>query len=166
MICDCPTVVCMRNLWLKAEWGKKMGTNSCTRFSRASFFKKTCYVCQKYGGTCTSWYSENKGSTKRTLCGIALFKLNPFFVMFLSVPSIDSTCFFAYVGFIGDQFFLLSTDSMYLCIPGEKGGSIFFRHKNFFRCSFYKSVHYNLYHLFNFTQNRPIFMQLYVTNLY
>ncbi len=34
-----------------------------------------------------------KGSTKRTLCGIILFKLNTFLVMFLHVPSIDSTCF-------------------------------------------------------------------------
>ncbi len=34
-----------------------------------------------------------KGSTKRTLCGIVLFELNTFLVMFLQVPSIDSTCF-------------------------------------------------------------------------
>jgi hypothetical protein len=34
-----------------------------------------------------------KGLTKRTLCGIVLFKLNTFLVMFLRVPSIDSTCF-------------------------------------------------------------------------
>jgi hypothetical protein len=34
-----------------------------------------------------------KGSTKCTLCGIVLFKLNPFLVMFLRVSSIDSTCF-------------------------------------------------------------------------
>jgi hypothetical protein len=33
------------------------------------------------------------GSTKRILCGIVLFKLNTFLVMFLHVPSIDSTCF-------------------------------------------------------------------------
>jgi hypothetical protein len=36
---------------------------------------------------------ELMGSTKRTLCGIVLFKLNTFLVMFLRVPSIDSTCF-------------------------------------------------------------------------
>ncbi len=35
----------------------------------------------------------NLGSAKHTLCGIVLFKLNTFLVMFLSVPSIDSTCF-------------------------------------------------------------------------
>jgi hypothetical protein len=42
------------------------------------------------------------GSTKRTLCGIVLFKLNTFLVRFLCVPSINSTCFFAYIGFIGN----------------------------------------------------------------
>jgi hypothetical protein len=47
---DRPTDVCMRNLWQKAEWGKNAGTNSCTRFPRASYFKKTHHVCQKYGG--------------------------------------------------------------------------------------------------------------------
>ncbi len=36
---------------------------------------------------------KKKGSTKRTLCGIVLFKLNIFLVMFLQVPSIDSTRF-------------------------------------------------------------------------
>ncbi len=48
--------------------------------------------------------------------------------------------FFTYVGFIGDQFFLLSTVSTYLRVPGDKGGSIFFRLKNFFRCSFYIQI--------------------------
>jgi hypothetical protein len=33
------------------------------------------------------------GSTKHTLCGIALFKLNTFLVKFMQVPSIDSMCF-------------------------------------------------------------------------
>jgi hypothetical protein len=46
--------------------------------------------------------------------------------------------FFAYVGFIGD-FFLFSTDSTYLGIPGDKMGSFFFR-KNFFRRSFYIQI--------------------------
>ncbi len=50
-----------------------------------------------------------------------------FFVMFLQVPSIDSICFSAYVGFIGDHFFLLSTDSTYSNVPGDQGGPIFFR---------------------------------------
>ncbi len=35
---------------------------------------------------------SKKGSTKCTLCGIVSFKLNTFLVMFLHVPSIDSTC--------------------------------------------------------------------------
>ncbi len=58
--CDCPTDVCMRNLWQKAERGKNAGTNSCTRFPRASCFKKMHFVCQKYGGACTMWYPENQ----------------------------------------------------------------------------------------------------------
>jgi hypothetical protein len=60
--------------------------------------------------------------------------------MFLHVPSIDSTCFFAYVVFIGDHLFLLSTDSTYLHVPGDKGGSIFFRLRIFFRHSFYVQI--------------------------
>jgi hypothetical protein len=40
--------------------------------------------------------------------------------------------FFVYVEFIGAQFFfLLSTDSKYSRVPGDKGGSIFFRLRNF-----------------------------------
>jgi hypothetical protein len=60
--------------------------------------------------------------------------------MFLHVPIIDSTCFFVYVGFIGDQFFLLSTDSMYSRVPGDRGGKIFFRLVNFFQCLFYVQI--------------------------
>jgi hypothetical protein len=33
--------------------------------------------------------------------------------------------FSTYVGFIGDQFFLLSNDSTYSHVPGDKGGPIF-----------------------------------------
>ncbi len=58
MIHKLPKDVCMRNLWQKAEW--ETGTNSCTRFPQASCFKKTHHVCQKYGGACTTWYSENQ----------------------------------------------------------------------------------------------------------
>jgi hypothetical protein len=65
MIRVCSMDVCMRNLWQKKEWGKKTGTNSCTRFPRASCFKKTHHVCQKYGGTCTTWYLENQRYKKR-----------------------------------------------------------------------------------------------------
>ncbi len=65
MICDCLTDVCMRNLRRKAERGNNTGTNPYTRFPRASCFKKTCHVCQKYGGTCTTWYLENQRYKKQ-----------------------------------------------------------------------------------------------------
>jgi hypothetical protein len=39
MICICPTDLCMRNLWQKAERGKKTGTKSNTRFPQASRFE-------------------------------------------------------------------------------------------------------------------------------
>ncbi len=52
MTYNCPMDIRMRNLWQKAEWGKNAGTNSCTRFPQASYFKKTRNVCQKYGGAC------------------------------------------------------------------------------------------------------------------
>jgi hypothetical protein len=55
----------MRNLWQKAKWGKKTGTNSRTRFLQASCFKKRHQVCQKYGGACTTWYSENERYKKQ-----------------------------------------------------------------------------------------------------
>jgi hypothetical protein len=52
-----------------------------------------------------------------------------------------------YVGFIGDHFFLLSTDSMYSLVPGDRGGPIFYR-QEFFGARFtYKLVYYNLYHV-------------------
>ncbi len=60
MICDRPMDNCTRNLWQKAEQGKKTGTDSSTRFPRASCFKKKHHVCQKYGGTCMTWYLENQ----------------------------------------------------------------------------------------------------------
>ncbi len=56
MIRDRPMDVCMRNLLWKAEWGKKTGTNSSTRFPQASCFEKTYDVCQEYGGTRSTWY--------------------------------------------------------------------------------------------------------------
>jgi hypothetical protein len=55
---DRPTDVRMRNLQQMAERGKNSGTNSSTRFPRASYFEKTRNVCQKYGCTCTTWYSK------------------------------------------------------------------------------------------------------------
>ncbi len=67
MTCDRPMGICMRNLWQKAERGKNAGTNSCTRFPRTSCFKKMRHVCQKYGGACTTWYSENQRYEKTGL---------------------------------------------------------------------------------------------------
>ncbi len=65
-----------------------------------------------------------------------------------------------YVGFIGDHFFLLSTDSMYSRVPGDKGGP-FFSDLRFFGARFtYKLVCYNLYYVFDF------YVKLNVTNLY
>jgi hypothetical protein len=58
MIHNCLMDVRMRNLQRKAGWGKKAGTNSCTRFQQVSCFKKARHVCQKYGGACTTWYLE------------------------------------------------------------------------------------------------------------
>jgi hypothetical protein len=99
-----------------------------------------------------------KGSTKRTLCGIILFKLNTFYSHVFVCPYYWFYVFFAYIGFIGDQFFLLSTDSTYLRVPEDKGESFFFRLRIFFGAHFtYKLVYYNLYHLSNFMQNRLIF---------
>ncbi len=68
--------------------------------------------------------------------------------------------FYAYVGFIGDQFFFLSTDSTYSRVPGDNVGPFFFR-RFFFGAHFmYKLVYYNLYYVSNFTQNRPIFTRI------
>jgi hypothetical protein len=49
------------------------------------------YVCNDDGMQLEA--PKRKGLTKRTLCGIVLFNLNTFLVMFLQVPSIDSTCY-------------------------------------------------------------------------
>jgi hypothetical protein len=55
---------------------------------------------QQYGNTIQlnnmtikKYHNATMGSTKYTLCGTVLFKLNTFLVMFLQVPSIDSTSF-------------------------------------------------------------------------
>jgi hypothetical protein len=50
----------MRNLWRKVERGKKVSTNSCTRFPRAPYFENMHNVYQKYRGACTMWYLEYK----------------------------------------------------------------------------------------------------------
>ncbi len=108
----------------------------------------------------TQYELENsKGLTKCTLCGIVLFKLSTFLVMFLQVPSIDSTCFPRMQGLQGIIFFSLV---LILCIPTYLGvkGDQFFTDRIFFGDHFtYKLVYYNLYYMSNFTQNCPIIMQ-------
>ncbi len=69
--------------------------------------------------------------------------------------------FFAYVGFVGDQLFLLSTDSTYSCVPGDKGGLIFFRLRNFIRRSFYVQID-----VLQFVSCVRFYAKLNVSNLY
>jgi hypothetical protein len=102
-----------------------------------------------------------KGLTKHTLCGIVLFKLNTFLVRFLCVPSIDSLCFFAYIGFIGNHVFLLNTDSTYSRVPGDKGGLILFRLGIFFWHSFYVQTD-----VLQFVSRVQFYAKLNVSNLY
>ncbi len=87
----------------------------------------------------------NKGWTKHKLFGIILFKLNIFIfhvflrslVLILPVPHVRGV-------YSGSFFFLLSTDSRYSRVPGDQGGPIFFRHKDFFGgCFTYRLVYYN-----------------------
>jgi hypothetical protein len=74
--------------------------------------------------------------------------------------------FFAYVGFIGDQFFSLCTDSTYMPIRGDKGGSFFSDLRIFSGTHFiYKLMYYNLYHVSDFTKKLNV-LNLYVMNLY
>jgi hypothetical protein len=49
MICNRPIDVCMRNLWQKAERGKKTGTGSSTRFLQASYFEKRMMCARNIG---------------------------------------------------------------------------------------------------------------------
>jgi hypothetical protein len=50
VIHDCPTDVCIRNLWQKAERGKITGSESTTMFPRAfSFEKSTRSVPETWG---------------------------------------------------------------------------------------------------------------------
>jgi hypothetical protein len=52
MICNCPTDICIRKLWQKAERGKNTGSESTTRFPQASCFKKsTRSVPETWGHT-------------------------------------------------------------------------------------------------------------------
>jgi hypothetical protein len=56
MNCIYPTDVCTRNPRQKAERGKFTGSESTTRFPRASFaLRNPRVLCQKHGGTCTTY---------------------------------------------------------------------------------------------------------------
>ncbi len=71
-----------------------------------------------------------------------------------------------HVGFIGDHFFLLGTDSTYSCVPGDRGGLIFSDFGFFFGARFiYKLMYYNLYYMSNFFAKLNV-TNVYVTNLY
>ncbi len=68
------------------------------------------------------------------------------------------------MGFIRDQIFLFSTDSLYPRVPGDQGGPIF--SENFFRRSFHVQIgvlQFVLHVLFYVNKNAT---NLYVTNLY
>jgi hypothetical protein len=110
--------------------------------------KSACYIAEEF---CTAeWDSlqgdipnglitgaHGKGLTKRILPGIILYKLYTYFFRVFRMYSV-----------------LLSTDFMYSRIPGDQGGPIFFRLKDFFCGRFmYKLVYYNLYYMSNFTHN-------------
>jgi hypothetical protein len=56
MIRDCPMDIHMRNIWRKVKRGKKIGTDSSTRFLQVSSFEKTHDVCQKYEGARMMYY--------------------------------------------------------------------------------------------------------------
>ncbi len=68
--------------------------------------------------------------------------------------------FSVYVGFIGDHFFLLSTDSMHSRVPGDKGGPIFYK-QDFFRHSFYVQCG-----VLQFVSRVQFYAKLNVSNLY
>jgi hypothetical protein len=61
---------------------------------------------------------------------------------------------------MGSIFFLLSKDSTYSCVPGDKGGPIFFR-LDFFWRSFYVRIG-----VLQFVLRVQFYAKLNVTNLY
>ncbi len=61
-----------------------------------------------------------------------IIQIEYFFSHVFACPKYWFYVFSAYVGFIVDQFLLLSTDSTYSRVPGDKGGPIFYRLKDFF----------------------------------
>jgi hypothetical protein len=61
MIRNCPTDVCTRNLWQRAEMGNKPGTESTTRVPRMSHSEETAQsVPEAWGRT----YNALTGSTQ------------------------------------------------------------------------------------------------------
>ena len=77
MIRDRLTDVCMRNLWQKAEMGKKTGSKLTIRFPRASCFEKsTRSVPETWGRTYDVFLQSVKGMRNRTVapCGLAVVK--------------------------------------------------------------------------------------------
>jgi hypothetical protein len=98
---------------------------------------------------------SQKGSTKRTLCVIVLFKLNTFLVIFcvslvliLRVFRIRRVC----RGSIFFSLVLILRIPAYLGIKGDQFFSDFARFM-------YKLVYSNLYYVSNFTRNCSIFTQ-------
>ncbi len=73
--------------------------------------------------------------------------------------------FSTYVGFIGDHFFLLSTDSTYSHVPGDKGGPIFYSQEFVWRL-FYAQIGVLQFVLRVQFYAKLNVMNLYVTNLY
>ncbi len=122
-------------------------------FFQGDFLHRRLSKLWDRAGDSSSIAWPHKGLTKCTLCGIVLFKLNTFLVMFLRVPSIDSTCFHVRRVYRG-SFFPLGTDSMFPVYLGIKGDRFISD-----LSLTYKLVYYNLYHVSNFMQNCPIFMQ-------
>jgi hypothetical protein len=66
----------------------------------------------------------------------------------------------------GIIFFLHSTDSTYSWVPGDKGGPIFFRLQNVFRCSFYVQIGVLQFELRVRLYAKLNVSNVYVTNLY
>ncbi len=62
---DRPMDVFMRNLWQKAEQGKKTGTNCCTRFPRVSSSRKRIMCARNMGAHVQRGTWRTKGIKKR-----------------------------------------------------------------------------------------------------
>ncbi len=69
-------------------------------------------------------------------------------------------------GLYGIDFSLLSTDSMYSCVPGDQGGLIVFGLQDFFRRSFYIQIGILQFVLRVRFYAKLNVMNLYVTNVY